>query len=83
MLCVVIHKPGQQVARNIRIGRFLREMTQAQLAEAMGQRDHDWRQVTVSEIEKLKRHVNADELYDLAAIFDTTVDKLYQQWRLA
>lgn len=69
------------MARNVRIGRLIHEWSQEDLASTMCGRGHAWRQVTVSEVEKLKRHVNADELHDLAAVFEVAISKLYEEWR--
>lgn len=67
----------RQIARNIRVLRDIKGITQAELASAMG---GDWTATTVSKVEGLDganaRHLQLDESYRLAAILGVTVDEL-------
>lgn len=67
----------RQIARNIRILREVKGMTQADLAAAMG---GDWTATTVSKVEGLEganaRHLGLDESYRLAEILGVTLDEL-------
>lgn len=67
----------RQIARNIRVLRDIKGITQAELAERMG---GDWTATTVSKVEGLNdansRHLGLDESYRLAQILGVTLDEL-------
>jgi transcriptional regulator with XRE-family HTH domain len=64
------------LASNVRRFRLLRGMDQATLARHMVRLRHDWRQVTVSEVETGRRNVTAPELVALVLALGATVQQL-------
>src|SRR5438876_11910658 len=60
------------VAENVRAMRGARGLSQGDLAERMKAEKFDWRQATVSEIERGARNVTVDELLGLALILEAT-----------
>jgi len=68
---------AETVAGNVRTYRQLRGFDQARLARRMQSLGIEWRQVTVSEVERNQRNVSATELFALAYALETTIDQLY------
>jgi transcriptional regulator with XRE-family HTH domain len=65
------------LASNVRAFRLLRGIDQATLARMMLLLRHDWRQVTVSEVENGRRNVTAPELVGLVVALGATVEQLF------
>ena len=57
------------VAERVRQARTDAGWTQEQLADAMSQAGHDWKRVTVAEVETQGRRVSLEELLTLAVLF--------------
>jgi transcriptional regulator with XRE-family HTH domain len=64
------------VADNVRGFRQLRGIDQAVLAKRMDALGIEWRQVTVSEVERHQRNVTVAELVALAFTLGTTIEQL-------
>jgi transcriptional regulator with XRE-family HTH domain len=67
---------AETVASNVRAFRQLRGMDQAALARRMEALGIEWRQGTVSEVERNQRNVTVAELLALAFALGTTIEQL-------
>jgi transcriptional regulator with XRE-family HTH domain len=66
---------NERLGRNLRALREHRGMSQTALAAAMSERRHAWHQQTVARAESGAQPLKADELFDLAAILETSLDR--------
>jgi transcriptional regulator with XRE-family HTH domain len=64
------------VADNVRTYRLTRRLDQAQLARRMQSLGIEWRQATVSEVERRGRNVTIGEALGLALALDVTIEQL-------
>lgn len=67
---------AEVLALNVRRYRQLRDLSQEQVAYGMQDLGWPWRQATVSEVEKLKRHVNVPEMIALVLVLGASVEQL-------
>lgn len=66
---------NERLGRNMRVLREQKGMSQSALAAAMSARGHAWHQQTVARTETAAQPLKADELFDLAAILVTSLDR--------
>jgi len=63
-------------AANVKRYRQIRELDQDDVATAMQDLGHAWRQVTVSEVERLKRNVTVPEMVALVMVLGASIEQL-------
>jgi transcriptional regulator with XRE-family HTH domain len=65
------------VAEKVRAYRLLRRLKQDDVADGMRKlRHHTWTRQTVSDVERVKRHLTVDELVGLSFVLDVTLNEL-------
>jgi transcriptional regulator with XRE-family HTH domain len=65
------------VAEKVRAYRLLRRLKQEDVADGMRRlRHHTWTRQTVSDIERVQRHLTVDELLGLSIVFDVSLNEL-------
>src|SRR5215218_1648915 len=73
---LVLGRPSDALAANLRAYRMLRNMTQDELASRMAHLCHGWGRSTVSAVEGKSRNVTVDELFGLALSVGVTIGAL-------
>jgi transcriptional regulator with XRE-family HTH domain len=65
------------VAEKVRAYRLLRRLKQDDVADGMRKlRHHTWTRQTVSDVERVKRHLTVDELVGLSFVLDLSLNEL-------
>jgi transcriptional regulator with XRE-family HTH domain len=64
------------LAENIRAFRLLRRLEQAQVAERMNYLGQQWTRQTISDIERARRNVSAEELIGFALVLGASIEQL-------
>src|SRR5690348_5727469 len=67
--------PDERISANVRSLREQRGISQAEIVRQMRDRGHSWHQSTVTRVEQGTQQLKAAELFDLAEILGTSVDR--------
>ena len=67
--------PDERISANVRALREQKGISQTGLAHLMSERRHPWHQSTVARVESGVQQLKAAELFDLAEILGTSVDR--------